>query len=121
MSDDDGAPVPEHLRPALEAVVRRLAAGDAEGLVRDGHVEHPDADLLMWVREYGNDGATLVPLPPEAWDEDDATASPQGEGEWSVELPLWTVEEGRSDLTLQADVTERPEGPFVVINDIHVL
>lgn len=83
MSDDYG-PVPEHLRPALEDVVRRLPAGDTEGLVRDGHVMYPDADLLIWVREYGDDGATLVPLPPEAWQDGEAVATEQGDGEWSV-------------------------------------
>lgn len=35
---------------------------------RDGTRAHPDADLSMWIRDYGRDGATLIPLPEEAWD-----------------------------------------------------
>ena len=117
MSDD--VPVPEHLRPALETVVRRLAAGDVGGLARDGHISYP-GDILLWVRNYSDDGATLIPLPPEVWDDAAAQVVSHDVGEWSVEVPLWTAEEGRSDLTLEADVTDRPGGPVVVINDIHV-
>jgi hypothetical protein len=40
---------------------------------------------------------------------------------WSVETPLWTVEEGRSDLTLQLTVRVAPAGGFQVeVDGIHV-
>ena len=41
---------------------------------------------------------------------------------WSVDVDLWTAEEGPSDLTLQLTVRERPGGGFAVeIDDVHVL
>jgi hypothetical protein len=42
-------------------------------------------------------------------------------GQWWVVLPLWTREEGMSDLSLQATVTESRGGIVVVIDDIRVL
>jgi hypothetical protein len=121
VDDDDFGTVPERFRPALEAVVERLAAGDYEGLKRDGIDPHPDADLSYWIRDYGPSGATVVLLPEEAWASADAieTVVP---GEWAVVVWLWTREEGRSDLAMEATVTESPDGgASVVVDNIHVL
>jgi hypothetical protein len=41
-------------------------------------------------------------------------------GQWWVIVPLWTREEGMSDLPLEATVTESDAGVMVVIDDIHV-
>ena len=41
---------------------------------------------------------------------------------WSVNLPLWTEEEGRSDLTLEMHFTESDEDIYSVeIDDLHAL
>jgi hypothetical protein len=41
---------------------------------------------------------------------------------WSVRVDLWTEEEGRSDLSLEATFRERSDGTFdVEVDDIHVL
>ena len=41
---------------------------------------------------------------------------------WSVNLPLWTEEEGRSDLTLEMRFTESEADTYTVeIDDLHVL
>ena len=41
---------------------------------------------------------------------------------WSVDVPLWTAEAGRSDLTLQLTVRAWPAGTYAVeIDDLHVL
>lgn len=108
-------------RRALAAVVGRLAARDYQGLKRDGTDPHPAADLSLWIRNYGSEGATIVPLPGEAWEEADAVPITGRPGEWSVVLPLWTQEEGRSDLSMEATVCESSEGVSVVIDSIHVL
>jgi hypothetical protein len=50
----------------------------------------------QWIRNYGCAGATIVPLPDEAW-------------------------AGMSDLSLGATVTESGGGIVVVIDDIRVL
>jgi len=62
-----------------------------------------------------------VPLPEEAWASADAyvTVVP---GAWAVLVPLWTREEGMSDLSMEATVVESPGGGVsVVIDNIHVL
>ena len=42
--------------------------------------------------------------------------------QWSVDIPLWTQEEGRSDLTMQVTMIESEnEMMNVEIDDIHVL
>ena len=122
-------PVPDRLRPALAEVVDRLVAGDFEGLKRDGIDPVPDSDLGLWIREYGRapgtdepGRATLVSLPDEAWDVAELIAELPGPPRvWTVDVDLWTVEEGRSDLTMQAEVTETPDGLKVVVQDIHVM
>jgi hypothetical protein len=40
---------------------------------------------------------------------------------WSVVIPLWTDTGSRSDLTLEATIEDRAEGPVVEIGDIHVM
>jgi hypothetical protein len=40
----------------------------------------------------------------------------------AVDVDLWTEEEGRSDLTLQLELTETPEGLYeAAVLDLHVL
>jgi hypothetical protein len=62
-----------------------------------------------------------VPLPHEAWAAGDAFPVVVRPGQWWVVLPLWTQEEGMSDLSLEATVTESTGGVIVVIENIHVL
>jgi hypothetical protein len=40
--------------------------------------------------------------------------------QWSVVIPLWTAEEGRSDLSLELTVIEQPSGARIELDDIHV-
>jgi len=88
--------VPQRFRAALAAVVDRLVARDFDSVVARGGIGR-------WIRPYP---ATLIALPPQAWDRADAV--PISTGGWSVRTPLWTEEEGRSDLTLTATVYESP-------------
>ncbi|XVQ08800.1 DUF7668 domain-containing protein [Spirillospora sp. CA-255316] len=114
MSEDE---VPGHVRAALVPVIARIVAGDFAGLVADGLApRHFGDDLGVWVREYPFEP---VDLPDEGWRYADAFAI--GDGAWAVCVPLWTAEEGRSDLTVEATVTEGPDGPRVEVDDIHVL
>jgi hypothetical protein len=123
------SPIPRPLRPALSAVVDRLVAGDYEGLKRDGIDLCEACDLGLWIREYGRapgtgepDRATLVPLPEEAWDSAEVVFENPGPPRvWAVVVDLWTAEEGRSDLSMEAEVTETSNGLSVVVSDIHVM
>ena len=113
--------VPERWRPVVAGVVRRLAAGDFTGLVRDGVAparEGPD-DLGFehWVVKYP---ASLVDLPDEAWTFTDHR--PTGEQDvWDVSVDLWTAEEGRSDLTLEGQVRDDGSAVILRIERIHTL
>jgi hypothetical protein len=40
---------------------------------------------------------------------------------WSVTMPLWTLEEGRSDLLLELTVIRREKTFDIELDDIHVL
>lgn len=40
---------------------------------------------------------------------------------WSVTIPVWTAEEGRSDLSVELTVIEQPSGIQIELDDIHVL
>ena len=123
------SPIPRTLRPALSAVVDRLVAGDYKGLKRDGIDRHEDRDLGPWIREYGRalgtdepGRATLVPLPEDAWESAEVVLEDPGPPRvWGVVIDLWTAEEGRSDLSMEAEVTETSNGPAVVVSDIHVM
>ena len=121
--------IPASLRPALAHVVDRFVAGDFGGLKRDGIDPYPDSDLGLWIREYGRPPgsgdpgcATLTALPEEAWRYAEVVFEEAGPPRrWGVVIDLWTVEEGRSDLSMEADVIDAPEGLQVRILNIHVM
>lgn len=98
-------PVPEHLRPALRA--------ELDALVRGERPEH-----MLWVDEYGDDGATLVVQPEAIWDHPGTDATLQDDGSWWVILPLWTELECPSDLSAEVEVD--PSGQ-VTLRDLHVM
>jgi hypothetical protein len=121
--------IPASLRPALAQVVDRLVAGDFEGLRRDGIDPYPDSDPGVWIREYGRTPgsddparATLISLPEEAWQYAEVVLEDAGPPrKWRVVVDLWTLEEGRSDLSMEADVIDTPAGIQVRVHDIHVM
>jgi hypothetical protein len=64
---------------------------------------------------------TLVPLPSEGADEFVVYPSDGSPGEFAVDVPLWTAEEGRTDLTLSLTVVDDGDSAEVSIYDVHVL
>ena len=112
---------PWPFEPVVRDVVTQLAAARYADLERRTRgVRLSAGELAHAVREYGRqiiappDGADLlvdvVPI---------TSAEPPA---WSVNVPLWTAEEGRSDLTLQLTVRAGPVGGYdVEIDDLHVL
>lgn len=65
-------------------------------------------------------GRTLDSPPVDFLDQADIYTLNDGSG-WSVDVPLWTVEEGLSDLTLSLDVKTHANKFSVGISDLHVL
>lgn len=88
---DEREPVPEHLRAAVRVELDALCRG-----------ERPE--MLTWVREYGEDGATLVIQPEEIWDHPNSSWGAVDAGGWWVTLPLWTVTECPSDFSAELDI-----------------
>lgn len=77
-------------------------------------------EIRAAVEDYGR---TLVVPSAQAYDLLDAIevreALPR---RWSVTMPLWTREEGRSDLSLELTVVaEGPQSTRVELDDLHVL
>ena len=98
-----------------------VAHGEYAALEKlSGGVRVGAADLERAVREYGR---TLMVPPPGSEPELDIVeirnARPRA---WFVDVPLWSREEGRSDLTLQLKLVAAPAGGYrVEIDDLHVL
>jgi hypothetical protein len=97
-----------------------MVDGDWEGLVRDGMApaHRSGEELSYWVRSHP---ARLAPLAPEAWELSDHGQVEPELDTWWVVLPLWTVNEGRSDLSLEATVREQSARVTVQIDGVHVL
>ena len=66
----------------------------------------PDVgDLYMWTRDYGTYGdveLVMPPGPPAEWSIETVDVV---DGNKSVDVEMWTKQEGRSDLALQAGAT----------------
>jgi hypothetical protein len=76
-------------------------------------------DIRRVIGEYGR---TLVTPPVDAYSHLDAVEVAGSIPEtWSVRVPLWTKEEGPSDLTLELAIALRDDGPTVELDDLHVL
>ena len=112
--------VPPRFRPILEEIVRRMSADDWEGLVADGLASHDvtGEELSHWVHEYP---ARLVPLPAEAWEHSEFGRVEVEPDTWWAVVPLWTKEEGKSDLSLEATLHERAGRVSVEIDNVHIL
>lgn len=103
--------------PLINQVVDDLVAGNFKKIAQDGRGGRLSAEEIQYaVEEYGR---TLTPLPLEAISLIDG-CKVENSNEWMLDIPLWTVEEGRSDLTLSVtlDLTHKPP---ITIDDLHVL
>lgn len=76
------------------------------------------ADLAGVIRGYGR---RLTPPPLSAYGEIDAIqVESRPVPTWSVRMPLWTIEEGRSDLTLELTVSLPGPRASVELDDLRV-
>ncbi len=107
----------------LMAQVRRLiddlAAGRYAEIAADGRAGRlTEEELRTAVEQHGR---TLVPLPAGGEmlvDIYEQTSQPDAV---SLDVPLWTQEEGRSDLTLSVTAIKQGETYTVEVDDLHVL
>jgi hypothetical protein len=110
----------ERLKLIAEQFAAALAAGDLDYALNQSARSRLSRDQLATsILTYGR---TLVRPPLGAFDDLDAvlvrgTTFPT----WSVRVPLWTAEEGRSDLTLELTISLLNEGSIIDLDDLHVL
>ncbi|MEQ1520537.1 MAG: hypothetical protein ABL936_04625 [Aestuariivirga sp.] len=111
---------PEIIELIAWEISDQLARQDYEALVmRCANTRLTASDLRNAVLEYGR---KLESPPKDAYQNLDAIeiknkVSPT----WSVQIPVWTREEGRSDLTLELTVSLVNNLPHIELDDLHVL
>lgn len=108
------------LRSTAQEIVGQLARGDyALVIERCVNSRLTANDLRTVIRDYGR---KLVPPPANAYSTLDAIKVKNAVmPTWSIRAPLWTEEEGRSDLTLELTITLDANNPRVELDDLHVL
>jgi hypothetical protein len=101
-------------------IVSEIATGDCKTLIS----QYPNSrvkaiDIESAIKEYGR---VIIPPPQGAYSDLDAVVvKGASQPTWSVRAPLWTKEEGRSDLTLEMTITLRIGEQNVMIDDLRVL
>lgn len=117
----DSSPGARAMAPLARRACRSSCSEDYIGLARDGLVSNAtgleDESIGTWIERYPG---TLVPLPREAWDYSDHMALNVAGG-WWVTIDLWTAEEGRSDLTIEATVWDDGRNVRVELQNVHVM
>lgn len=107
------------MRQAIATLVQALAGTEFDVLEADGRSGRLTAEELR--RAVADYGRTIVPLPAEAWDLVDVYPVEGHAGECALDVPLWTAEEGRSDLTLSLRARESGSLVEIEVEDLHVL
>ena len=101
-------------------IVAQLVRGEYQSFVAQFAASRLTADDLRQVIQ--NYGRTLI-LPPDPTYPDLNIVQVRGaiRPTWSIQAPLWTREEGRSDLTLELTITVDGDHRSVELEDLHVL
>ena len=110
----------ERLREPVAQVLGLLAQKKYAELARlTNEVRLSAQEIAQAVADYGR---TLVEPPEDAFSLLDALqvrgAQPP---RWSITMPVWTREEGRSDLSVELTVTDFGNGFSIELDDLHVL
>jgi hypothetical protein len=115
------ADLEQRIIATMSRLVQWLVDGDVAAIERYTQGRRLSADLLQKaLAEYGK---TLV-MPPRGIDDllDVVEVLGSDPRTWSVQVNLWTKEEGRSDLTLECTLTERTgELLAAEVDNLHVL
>lgn len=106
----------------LRQVVEWMVAGDFKAVaVASGNTRLSAEEMREAIESYGR---TLVHLPDSVWEDLDVIRVEVAvDPTWAVCVDLWTLEEGRSDLSLECTITTRggAGGATIEIDDIRVL
>ncbi|MET4674916.1 MULTISPECIES: DUF7668 domain-containing protein [unclassified Luteibacter] len=109
----------ENIESSAIQVANLISCGEydqALGFCSSSRLKESDLDKV--IKEYGR---TLVKVKLDANDLDIVYVDGSSPPAWSIRVPLNTVEEGRSDLTLELTVIKNHEGNSVELDDLRVL
>lgn len=100
-------------------LVSKLAGGEYEGVIAYCFASRLSADdLRSAIDDYGK---TFIVPPKNAYQNlDVVTVRDSRIPTWSVRAPLWSQEEGRSDLELQLTIQQQGDHFAVGIDDLIV-
>jgi hypothetical protein len=110
----------ERLKEPVRKVLKLLATAqyaELEAITNGVRLKAPE--IASAIDEYGR---KLIPVPEEGLDLMDVVrvrnALPE---KWSIKIPLWTKEEGRSDLSAEITLIQAGNDFRIELDDIHVL
>lgn len=103
----------------IEKLVKKIADGEYSIIKEKPNFKSRVEinDLSRIIQEYGE---TIIPLPDNAFDYIDIYPIEGKNKMYSIDIPIWTQEEGQSDLTLSLTLTDK-EKILIEIDDLHVL
>lgn len=108
------------IRGLVADLVSLLANGEFEKIELLTRATRLTAEQIRNVVE--NYGRTLMALPPEAFNLMEVVKVEVAKSEsWSVVQPLWSKEEGRSDLSLEMTLVRSASGLIIELDDLHVM
>jgi hypothetical protein len=104
----------------VRRIVELLAARNYDRIAKITKEQRLDAESIeRAVRDYGR---KLIMPPNEAFDQLDVVEVENVvPSRWSVRMNLWTLEEGRSDLSLELTLIQRGDDYGIELDDIDVL
>ena len=115
--------LPEEIVAAVKRLIQLLSENQYSEIVawtQARRLQEPEIEIA--ITEYGR----TVVMPPESFYPEyiDAIRIEHSDSqEWSVVFPLWTLEEGESDLSVEFTFKEGDPaaGPELELDNIHVL
>lgn len=92
----------DQIKEDVNFIIRALSVGDAQSLVDNRFLNADEVDdTLEVIHQYSKH---LIDIPSEGWGLVNVYPINQQKDVYDMDIPLWTVEEGRSDLMLQIHV-----------------
>ncbi|WP_445361303.1 hypothetical protein ACJJIL_04900 [Microbulbifer sp. EKSA005] len=116
--EENERPIPTVWRPAFSRIVDALAKKDYSLSCKVSGVSSVSSETAAQMKEYISDyGEELISLPNETWE---TSVCIWAGNHWDVLIDLWTVNEGRSDLVLGAQVSESENGYSIDLGMVYV-
>ena len=107
------------LKNTVEKLLLLLSRGEYSTLIKRCADSRLTADdVRRAINEYG--GKPVMPPDNGYGDLDAILIKNSSPSKWSVRIPIWMADEGRSDLTLDIAIIVSKERSEVILNDLHV-